>query len=127
MPKKIVLPASMKKPAAPYSFATLHGKTCFVSGLVATDAAGALVGRGDIKAQTRQVLENMTAILREAGGSLANVMKTTVYVTDFANYAGMNEIYRSYFPNDPPARATVRADLVSTDYLVEIDAIAMLD
>ncbi len=127
MPKQVLLPANAQKPAAPYSPAILHGKTCFVSGLVATDAAGTLVGRNDIKAQTRQVLENMAALLQEADGTLSNVVKTTVYLTDFANYAGMNEIYRSYFPNDPPARATVRADLVSRDFLVEIDAIAVID
>lgn len=127
MPKRVVTSAKVPRPAAPYSPAILHGKTCYVAGLVSLDAAGAVVGRNDIKAQTRQVLENMASLLKEAGGDLSHVVKTTVYLTSFANYAGMNEVYKSHFPSDPPARATVRADLVNPDFLVEIDAIAVID
>ena len=63
---------------------------------------GEIVGKGDIRAQTKQALENIKALVEEAGGSLIDVAQTTVYLTDFANGAGMNEVYRTYFPVDPP-------------------------
>jgi reactive intermediate/imine deaminase len=98
----------------------------FVAGIVAFDASGNLVGDGDIKAQTRQVLENIKELVFAAGGSLADVTKTTVYLTDFANYEGMNEVYREYFAEAPPARATVKVELFGPRLLVEIDAIAVV-
>jgi reactive intermediate/imine deaminase len=127
MARKVIQPNQMKKPAAPYSLAVLDNRICFVSGIVATDGSGQLVGHGDIRAQTRQVLENISQLLREAGGDLRHVGKTTVFLTDFANYAGMNEVYAEFFPSDPPARATVRADLVHRDFLVEIEAFAVIE
>jgi endoribonuclease L-PSP len=78
-----------------------------VASIVAFDASGNLVGDGDIKAQTRQVLENIKELVFAAGGSLSDV----VYLTDFANYAGMNEVYHEYFAEAPPARATVKVEL----------------
>jgi reactive intermediate/imine deaminase len=126
MPKKIISSAKLAKPTAPFSMGTVAGKLVFFAGLVATDQRGEIVGRGDIKAQTRQILENMKIVAEAAGGTLRDVTKTTVYLTDFANYAGMNEIYSQYFSEEPPARATVRADLVNKDFLIEIDAYAML-
>lgn len=98
----------------------------FVAGIVASDASGNLVGDGDIKAQTRQVLENIKELVFAAGGSLSDVTKTTVYLTDFANYTGMNEVYREYFSEAPPARATVKVELFGPRFLVEIDAIAVV-
>ncbi len=104
---------------------TKAGNQVFVAGMVALNQAGQIVGKGDIRTQTRQVLENVKAILEAGGAQMSDVVKTTVYITDLANFAAMNEIYKSYFTSDPPARATVRADLVNKDFLVEIDAIAM--
>jgi len=83
----------------------------FVAGVVAFDASGYLVGDGDIKAQTRQVLENIKELVFAAGGSLPGVTKTTVYLTGFANYAGMNEVDCEYFAEAPPAPATVKVEL----------------
>jgi len=87
---------------------------------------GEVVGKGDIRAQTRQVLENMKSLVEAAGGTLQDVTQTTVYITDLAHYAGMNEVYATYFSADPPARATVRVDLANPDFLVEIQGAAVL-
>lgn len=126
MGKKVVYTEKLVKPVAPYSQATLAGNTLFIAGTVATNPQGQIVGKGDIKAQTRQTLENIKALIEAAGGTLRDVTRTTVYITDFLNYAEMNEVYKTYFPADPPARATIRADLVSSDFLVEIEATAVL-
>jgi reactive intermediate/imine deaminase len=98
----------------------------FVAGMLALDGNGQMVGKSDVGAQTRQVLDNVKAIVEAAGGTLGDVVKTTVYITDMANFAAMNEVYKTYFPAEPPARATVRADLVNNDFLVEIEAIAVV-
>ena len=111
---------------APYSPGTRAGNLVFVSGMVALDGNGQLVGRGDAGAQTRQVLEHVKAVVEAAGGRMSDVTKTTVYITDMTNYAAMNEVYKTYFPSEPPARATVRADLVNNDFLVEIEAFAVI-
>ena len=119
-------PPSLSKPMASYSQVVRKGCVVTTAGLVALDADGNLVGEGDIVAQTRQVLENLKAALAAVGASIEDVMKTTVFITDFADYQGMNSVYNEYFDEAPPARATVRADLVTPSFLVEIDAIAMV-
>jgi len=113
-------------PGAPYSAGTKAGNLIFTAGMVAFNEKGELVGRGDIRAQTRQVLDNVKAIVEAGGGKMSDVVKTTVYITDLANFAGMNEAYKTYFPSAPPARATVKADLVNKDFLVEIEAFAVI-
>jgi reactive intermediate/imine deaminase len=125
--RTVITPEGVGAPAAPFSLGIRAGQLIFASGQVALDGSGALVGKGDIRAQTTQVLENVKAIVEAAGGSLADVAKTTIYLVDFGDYQGMNEVYARYFSEDPPARATVRADLVNPDFLVEIDAFAVLD
>lgn len=126
MTRKIITPPGMAAPKAPYSFGVQSGGMIFVAGMVATDnATSALVGKGDIRKQTRQCIHNIRTVLNAGGADLQDVVKTTVYLRDFADYAGMNEVYAEFFPEAPPARATVRAELVSQDFLVEIDAIAL--
>jgi reactive intermediate/imine deaminase len=124
--KTVITPAGVAVPPAPLSLGVKAAGLIFVSGQVALDARGEVAGEGDIRAQTTQVLDNLKAIVEEAGGSLADVVKTTVYMVDFGDYAGMNEVYSRYFPSEPPARATVRADLVNPAFLVEIDAYAVV-
>jgi len=127
MAKSIITsPKIATVPGAPYSPGTKAGNLVFVAGMLALDANGQIVGRGDIGAQTRQVLDNVKAIVEAGGGRMSDITKTTVYITDMANFATMNELYKSYFPSEPPARATVKADLVNKDFLVEIDAIAVV-
>lgn len=126
MGKKIVYTPKVAKPVNPYSQATLAGKLLFVAGTIAENQDGKIVGKGDIKKQTTQVLENIKAVIEAAGGTLRDVTRTTVYLTDFDNYFGMNEVYRSYFSVDPPARATVKVSLRNPDVLIEIEATAVL-
>jgi reactive intermediate/imine deaminase len=126
MTKEVVSAPKVATPPAPISMATKAGNLVFVAGIVALDASGNIVGKGDIKAQTRQVLENIKELVAAAGGTLSDVTKTTVYLTDFGNYASMNEVYREYFTNSPPARATVKVELFNPSFLVEIDAIAVV-
>jgi reactive intermediate/imine deaminase len=116
----------MAAPIAPYSWAVKSGRLVFVSGQAALDPSGAVVGEGDIRRQTEHTLANIAATLQAAGGTLADIVKTTVYLTDIANYAGMNEVYRRFFPGDPPARATLLTGLVVSGLLVEIEAIAIV-
>jgi len=126
MAKTVISSPKLAKPGGPYSQATRSGNLVFIAGTVATNALGEVVGAGDIRAQTRQTLENIKAAVEATGGTLRDITRTTVYLTDFANYSGMNEVYAMYFPGDPPARATVRADLVSPTFLIEIEATAVL-
>jgi 2-iminobutanoate/2-iminopropanoate deaminase len=119
-------------PAAigPYSQAVVvpvgGQRMVFCSGQIALDpATGALV-EGDISAQTRQVLENLGAVLAAAGASFANVVKTTIFLADMADFATVNAIYGERFSSDPPARATVAAAGLPRNARVEIEAIAVL-
>ena len=119
-------PKIAKVAGAPYSSGTKVGNLLFTAGMVSLNEKGEIVGRGHIRAQTRQVLDNVKAIVEAGGGKMTDIAKTTVYITDLANFAAMNEVYKTYFPTDPPARATVKADLVNKDFLVEIDAFAVI-
>ena len=125
MPKDIVFSPRVARPTLPMSQATRIGNLFFAAS-VSIDVDGEIVGRGDIRAQVRQTLENLAALLEAAGGSLADVAKTTVYLVDWADYEGMNEVYATYFPVDPPARATLQAGLAFDGLLVEIDVVAGL-
>jgi 2-iminobutanoate/2-iminopropanoate deaminase len=95
----------------------------FCAGQIALDPRGELVP-GDIRAQTRQVLENLAAVLEAAGSSLDRVVKTTVFLVDIGEFGAFNEVYGGYFPNEPPARATVQVAALPRGARVEIDAIA---
>jgi len=114
------------KASGPYSQAVKASGFVFVAGQVPLTAEGTFV-QGDIKAQTRQVLENIKAILQAAGSSLEQVVKVTVYLTDMKDFAAMNEAYAEYFPKDPPARATVQSDLRfrGGPLPIEIEAVAL--
>ncbi len=106
----------------PLSPAVRAGDFVFVSGQVPVDSAGAIVS-GGIEAQTRQVLENIKSALALAGATMADVVKTTVWLEDARDFGGMNKIYAGYFPKDPPARSTAESRLM-IDIKVEIEATA---
>jgi reactive intermediate/imine deaminase len=93
---------------------------------VALDKEGNLVGQGDVGAQTRQVLENVKAVLEEGGATLNDVMKATVFLADIKDFAAMNEVYADFFGDAKPARSTVQAALAKPEFLVEIEAIAIV-
>lgn len=99
----------------------------FCSGQIPLDPrTGEMVGAGDVRAQAERVLQNLGAVLAAAGASFAQVVKTTIYLADLQDFGAVNEVYGRYFPQDPPARATVQAAGLPKGALVEIDAIASL-
>jgi 2-iminobutanoate/2-iminopropanoate deaminase len=114
-------------PAAigPYSQAIIAGGFVFASGQIAIDPRTGTTLNTDIRAETRQVLDNLSAVLEAAGTSLDAVVKTTVFLKDMADFAAMNEVYGRYFPGTPPARSTVQAAGLPRDVRVEIDAVAL--
>lgn len=125
MAKITLQPSSLGVPFAPYVPGTKRGSLVFTAGQVALDREGNLVGKGDVKAQTRQVLKNLQAVLEEGGATLADVMKTTVYLADISHFADMNGVYAEFFGDQKPARTTVEARLARPELLVEIEAIAV--
>ena len=126
MPSERIIPKGSPPPMAPYSPGIKADNTVYVAGTLALDAKGELVGKGDIKIQTEQVIQNIRGILEAAGASLDDVVMTNVFLTDFDNYAAMNEVYGKYFSQKPPARYCVKCDLVRPAFLVEIAAIAVI-
>ncbi len=112
-------------PVGPYSPAVKAGGFIYVSGTLAQDDTGALVGKGDAGRQTRQILERIATVLAAAGSSLDHAVSVTVYLKSQADFAVMNDAYRTFWTADPPARTTVVTDLVLPDALVEISMIAV--
>lgn len=114
-------------PAAlgPYSQAIALDGMVFASGQIALDPASGQLVEGDVRAQTHRVLQNLTAVLDAAGSSLTNVVKTTVFLTSMSNFAAMNEVYATYFGDEPPARSTVAVAELPKGAQVEIEVIAL--
>jgi len=121
--KKII--ATDKAPAAigPYSQAVQFGNLLFVSGQIALDPATGEIVDGDIEAQTQQVLENLKAIIEEAGLTLQNVLKCSCFLNSMEDFVRFNSVYDSYFAESLPARETVEVARLPKDVLVEISAI----
>ena len=133
MPRQIITSPKVITPRRAFSNGVRVGHTLYVAGQLPIDLDGNVVGAGDIRVQTRQVLENVRAIVEAAGGTLGDVIKTTVYLTDIAHHGAMNEVYALFFVSEFPARTTVQvAGLAPTlegdghPFLVEIDAVAIL-
>jgi 2-iminobutanoate/2-iminopropanoate deaminase len=110
---------------APYSQAIRVGDLVFVAGQVGLKPGDSSV-EGDIAAQTDQALRNIAAILEEAGSSLANLVKTSVFLQDLGDFAGMNEVYAAHVGDHPPARSTFEVARLPAGALVEIEAVAHL-
>ena len=123
----VVHPSDWIASPNPYSYGIKSGNTLFMSGLVSRNGKDNTAVSGDMTAQTRTVLDNGAAILKAAGMSAADVVSARVFIADPARFQDMNAVYRTYFPHDPPARATVHAGLTSADYLVEITMVAVKD
>ena len=115
-----------KAPAAigPYSQAVRSGGFLFCSGQIPLDPESGKLVEGGIEAQTERVLMNLEAVLAAGGATLAAVVKTTVFLADLADFPAMNAVYGRYFPEDPPARATVQAARLPAGARVEIEAVA---
>ena len=114
------------KAIGPYSQAVRTGSLLFISGQVPLDPATGQMILGDIRAQTRRVMENIGGILKEAGVSFDHVLKTTVFLADMNDLAVMNEVYGGYFLQPGPARATVQVGRLPRDARIEIEAVAAL-
>jgi 2-iminobutanoate/2-iminopropanoate deaminase len=130
MKRSIVRTSQAPAAIGPYSQAVVvpvgDRRMVFCSGQIALDPATGAVVEGDVGAQTRQVLDNLGAVLAAAGASFANVVKTTVFLADMADFATVNAIYGERFPQDPPARATVAAAGLPRNVRVEIEAVAVV-
>ncbi len=127
MEKKIIITAKAPVAIGPYSQAVKAGDTIFLSGQIPLDPQSGEIVEGGIKKQTGRVIKNLEAVLGEAGATLNNVVKTTVYLSDLSHFAEMNEVYESYFASGKPARATVQVAALPKGALVEIDAIAVIE
>jgi len=124
--KKVIQTEKAPKPIGPYSQAIQVGNLIFLSGQIPVDPKGELV-TGDVKKQTRQVLDNIKGILECQGLGMESVVKATVFLTDIGNFSQMNEVYATYFSSSPPARSTVEVSGLAKNVDVEIEAIAWID
>jgi 2-iminobutanoate/2-iminopropanoate deaminase len=109
---------------APYSQAVVHGDLVFVAGQIGVDPQTNQVVEGGIETQTEQAMKNVGAILEAAGSSLANVLKASIFLVDFADFPAMNEVYARHVGPDFPARATVQIAGLPSGALVEIEVVA---
>lgn len=127
--REVIKTSSAPAAIGPYSqgIRVSAGKMLFTAGQVPLDPATGQMVAGDIKAQTRRVLENIKAILQAAGASFENVAKTTVFMTDLNEFAAMNEVYAEYFATNPPARSTVEVRALPRGAKVEIETMAIIE
>lgn len=112
---------------APFSQGVRVGQLVFTAGQASIDADATVVGVGDIRTQTEHTLRNLRAALEACGASIRDVVKMTIWLRDFEDYAGMNEVYGSWFEPPEPVRACVRSELVFPELLVEMEAVAVVD
>ena len=122
--KQIIKPSKSPAAVGPYNHAVRVGDLLFCAGQIPIEPANGNLISGDIKAQTDRVLQNVKAILEDQMLTFANVVKSTVYLTNLADFAGMNEIYSKYFTSDFPARSTIQVAALPKGANVEIEVIA---
>ncbi|MBI2846074.1 MAG: RidA family protein [Chloroflexi bacterium] len=125
MEKRIVHTAKAPQAQGPYSQGVEGGGYIFAAGQIGVDPHSGELIAGDIATQTRQALNNLSAVLEAGGGSLDRVVKTTVFLTNLDDFAAMNSVYAEFFPADPPARSTVQVTRLPRGGLVEIEAVAL--
>lgn len=127
MPLEQIRTSDAYESSAPLSQAIQHGDTLYVSGNVPMDPESGDLVAGGVGPQTRQVLENIEAILEAAGTSMENVIRAGVFMTDMDAFGEMNAVYREFMSEPYPARTAVKAEMANPDILVEIDVIAALE
>ncbi len=129
MIRREIQPAAVPRPVAEYAqgVEVSGGRTLYVAGQVALDGEGRLVGEGDIRAQARQVFRNIRAIIEEAGGEMTDIVKLTTFLTSMDDYPGFVEVRSEFLPAPWPAATLVAVSaLVRPEWLVEVEAIAVL-
>lgn len=124
MLKTVITPPGTGKPLAPFVPGTLADGVVYVSGTLAFDKDNNVVHVGDAAAQTRHVLETIKSVIETAGGSMDDVTFNSIFLTDWQNYAAINQVYAEYFPGDKPARYCIQCGLVKPDALIEIATVA---
>ena len=123
--RKVIKTSKAPKPSGVYSQGIVSGDFVFVAGQGSINPENNQLEPGDIRSETRRVLKNISAILEEAGSSLSNVIRMGVFLADMKDFDGMNEVFREFFPENPPARTTVGCSL--PEVKVEIDCTARLN
>ncbi|KGD77595.1 pyrimidine utilization protein C [Pantoea vagans] len=124
MPKSIIVPPGTTTPIAPFVPGTLADGVVYVSGTLPFDGDNNVVHVGDAAAQTRHVLETIKTVIETAGGTMADVTFNSIFITDWSNYATVNQVYAEYFPGEKPARFCIQCGLVKPDALIEIASVA---
>jgi 2-iminobutanoate/2-iminopropanoate deaminase len=124
--KKVIHTDKAPKAVGPYSQAVSTGNLLFTAGQVAIDPATGKLVEGGIQDQTRQVMENLRAILTAARTDFTKVVKSTVFLQDIKTFADFNQVYAAYFPSEPPARSTFQVGALPLGAMVEIEMIALL-
>jgi 2-iminobutanoate/2-iminopropanoate deaminase len=125
MKKEVVVVDKLPKPPVPFSHCIKAGNFLFIAGQVGVDPASGKLKGDSIREQTEQALRNMDTVLKAAGSSVENVVKTTVFISDFRDFEEMNKVYVKFFPKDQPARTTVQVVLYD-GFKVEIEATAII-
>ena len=125
MKKKVIQTEKAPKAIGPYSQAIQAGNLLFLSGQIPLDPARGELVKGDIREQTRRVLENLIGVLESQHLGMDDVVKVTIFLKDMGNFNQVNEVYATYFPSSPPARSTVEVARLPRDAGIEIEAIAL--
>jgi reactive intermediate/imine deaminase len=130
MPKEQVVSPQLAVPNGHFAHATVtaaEGRLVFISGMTARNKEGGVTGVGDVSAQTHQVCQNLKAAVEAAGGTMDDIVRVDVYVRNMEDFAAIHEVRRQYFTGEPPASTLVEvAKFVNKDYLIEINAIAVV-
>ena len=122
--KEVLISSNAPRAVGPYSLGIRSGDFIFLSGQLGLDPASGEFVEGGVEAQTRQALQNIKNVLREAGVDLSNVIKTSVFLSDIKDFSKMNAVYAEFFDNNPPARSTMQVGALPKSGLVEIEVVA---
>ena len=126
MSKKVIHTDKAPKAIGPYSQAIQAGSFLFLSGQIPLDPKTGELVKGDIRQQTKQVLENLKGVVESEKLEMEDVVKVTIFLKDIGNFNQVNEVYATYFPSSPPARSTVQVAKLPRDAEIEIEAIALI-
>lgn len=124
--KKIIHTSDAPQAIGPYSQAVVHGGIVYCSGQIGLDPETGEFAGGDVESQARQVMNNLQAVLKEAGSDFSKVIKCSIFLDDMDDFATVNEIYGKHFPENPPARETVAVETLPKHCKVEIGCIAYI-